>query len=95
MNKQIKVILYSTGNYIQYSVTNHNGKEYEKEYVYIYIHTHSYINDNPLLYSCLGNPKDRGAWQAIAHGVTKELDMTLWLNNKVCVCACVCVCVCV
>ena len=28
-----KVILYSTRNYIQHSVTNHNGKEYEKEYV--------------------------------------------------------------
>ena len=24
-----KVQLYSTGNYIQYPVTNHNGKEYE------------------------------------------------------------------
>ena len=35
MNKQIKVILYSTGNYIQYSMTNHNGKEYEKEYICI------------------------------------------------------------
>ena len=32
-----KVVLYSTGNYIQYSVTNHNGKEYEKEYTYICI----------------------------------------------------------
>ena len=27
-----KVLLYSTGNYIQYPVTNHSGKEYEKEY---------------------------------------------------------------
>ena len=26
-----KVLLYSTGNYIQYPVINHNGKEYEKE----------------------------------------------------------------
>ena len=26
-----KVLLHSTGNYIQYSVINHNGKEYEKE----------------------------------------------------------------
>ena len=26
-----KVLLCSTGNYIQYSVINHNGKEYEKE----------------------------------------------------------------
>ena len=31
-----KVLLYSTGNYIQYFVTNYNGKEYEKEYVYMY-----------------------------------------------------------
>ena len=30
-----KVLLYSTGNYIQYPVINHNGKEYEKEYVYV------------------------------------------------------------
>ena len=25
-----KVLLYSTGNYIQYPVINHKGKEYEK-----------------------------------------------------------------
>ena len=31
-----KVLLYSTGNYIQYPVVNHNGKEYEKEYIYVY-----------------------------------------------------------
>ena len=30
-----KVLLYSAGNYIQYPVTNHNGKEYEKEHIYI------------------------------------------------------------
>ena len=29
-------------------------------------------NDNPLQYSCLGNPMDRGAWRAIVHGVTKS-----------------------
>ena len=33
-------------------------------------------NGNPLQYSCLGNPMDRGAWWAIVHGVAKELDMT-------------------
>ena len=33
-------------------------------------------NGNLLQYSCLGNPKDRGVWQATAHGVTKEMDMT-------------------
>ena len=33
-------------------------------------------NGHPLQYSCLGNPMDRGAWRTIAHGVTKESDMT-------------------
>ena len=27
---------------------------------------------NPLQYSCLENPMDRGAWQATAHRVTKS-----------------------
>ena len=27
---------------------------------------------NPLLYSCLEKPMDRGAWQAIVHKVTKS-----------------------
>jgi len=29
-------------------------------------------NDNPLQYSCPGNPMDRGAWWAIVHGVAKS-----------------------
>ena len=28
--------------------------------------------ENPLQYSCLGNPMDRGAWQATVHEVTKS-----------------------
>ena len=32
-------------------------------------------NGNPLQYSCLEKPMDRGAYRAIVHGVT-ELDMT-------------------
>ena len=31
---------------------------------------------NPLQYSCLENPMDRGAWWATVHGVTTESDMT-------------------
>ena len=32
---------------------------------------------NPLQYSCLENPMDRGAWQATVHRVSvSELDMT-------------------
>ena len=30
-------------------------------------------NGNPLQYSCLGNPVDRGAWQAIVHGAAKRV----------------------
>ena len=29
-------------------------------------------NGSPLQYSCLENPMDRGAWQAIVHGVAKS-----------------------
>ena len=39
-------------------------------------------NGNPLQYSCLGNPMDRGTWQATIQGVMKVLDMTQQLNNK-------------
>ena len=33
-------------------------------------------NSNPLHYSCLENPTDKGAWQGTVHGVAKESDMT-------------------
>ena len=29
-------------------------------------------NGNPLQYSCLENPMDRGAWQATVHRITKS-----------------------
>ena len=29
-------------------------------------------NGNPLQYSCLENPVDRGAWWAVVHGVAKS-----------------------
>ena len=32
--KQNKVLLYNTGNYIQYPVINHNGKESKNIYIY-------------------------------------------------------------
>ena len=32
-------------------------------------------NGNPLQYSCMENPMDRGAWRATVHGVS-ESDMT-------------------
>ena len=39
-------------------------------------------NGNPFQYSCLGNPRDRGAWPATVHAVTKESDTTEGLNNN-------------
>jgi len=33
-------------------------------------------NGNPLQYSCLKNPMDRGGWWAIDHGVAKVSDTT-------------------
>ena len=54
----------------------------EKYHIYIYIYLSIYLsthikgNDNPLQYSCLENPMDRGAWWAkrVGHDlVTKSL----------------------
>ena len=33
-------------------------------------------NGNPLWYSCLDNPMDRGMWQSTVHGVTKRPNLT-------------------
>ena len=53
-------------------------------------------NGNPLQYSCLGNPMDRGAWPTTVHGVTKRSDLvTKQQQTTVCpsrrpihICAC-------
>jgi len=34
-------------------------------------------NDNPLHYSCLENPMDRGAWLIVVHGVVKTERMRI------------------
>ena len=39
-------------------------------------------NGNPLQYSCLWNPMDRGDWWATVNGMVKQLDMTEQLNNN-------------
>ena len=35
-------------------------------------------NGNPLQYSCLGNPTDRGAWWATVHGVIQSRTQLKW-----------------
>ena len=49
-------------------------------------------NGNPFQYSCLGNPMDRGDWQATVHGVEKSRTQfsnstatKIMVNKKVCV----------
>ena len=37
---------------------------------------------NPLQYSCLDNPMDRGAWRAIVHGVAKSRTLRQLLTLK-------------
>ena len=41
-------------------------------------------NGNPLQYSCLGNPMDRGAWRARVHGVTKSQTGVKGLSAHTC-----------
>ena len=42
-------------------------------------------NGNPLQYSCLENPMDRGAWQATVHGVAKSRTrLSDFTSNKWC-----------
>ena len=38
-------------------------------------------NGNPLQFSCLENPMDRGAWQAMIHGVTESRTQLKWLST--------------
>ena len=38
-------------------------------------------NGNPLQYSCLESPMDKGTWGYTVHVVEKELDMTVVINT--------------
>ena len=39
-------------------------------------------NGNPLQYSCLGDPVDRGAWWAAVHGVAQSQTWLKWLSSS-------------
>jgi len=41
--------------------------------------SNGHVNGNPLQYSCLGNPTERGVWQVTVHGITKSRTQ---LNNS-------------
>ena len=62
-----KVLLYNTGNYIQYPVINCNGKEYEKECIYMYnwvtlLYTRNWYNIVNQLYVNLKKEKTVGKY---------------------------------
>ena len=61
----------------------------------IFLTSYGEGNGNPLQYSCLENPMDRGAWWATVHGVAKSrtrlsdfsslllhLLLTIWWNSR-------------
>ena len=39
---------------------------------------------NPVQYSCLENPMDRGGWRAIVHRVTNSQILLKWLSMQAC-----------
>ena len=53
------------------------------------LHFHSWTlscigegNGNPLQYSCLENPRDRGAWWAAVYGVAQSWTRLKWLSSS-------------
>ena len=45
---------------------------------------HSFPDGNPLQYSCLENPVDRGAWWAAVHRVAQSWTWLKWLSMQAC-----------
>ena len=41
-------------------------------------------NVNPLQYSCLENPRDRGAWWAAVYGVAQSWTQLKWISSSIC-----------
>ena len=39
-------------------------------------------NDNPLQYSCLENPRDRGAWWAAFYRITQSQTWLMWFSSS-------------
>ena len=54
-------------------------KHHLKNFYFLYWGGHG----NPLQYSCLENPMDRGAWQAAVHGVTRSTIGMKWLSTRI------------
>jgi len=60
------------------------------QFIHTYTHTNTYThpgegNDNPFQYSCLENPMDGEAWQAIEHSVAKSQTRLKQLSRHICI----------
>ena len=62
-------VLGSQGDRISVHYLGHEGKDSNSPHLHPF---RGIGNDNPLQYSCLENPMDRGAWWATVRGVTKS-----------------------
>ena len=84
MSKTV-LLMFSSKSFIMSRLSCRSSMHFEFTFVYgvrecsNFIHLHVAIqfspgegNGNPLQYSCLENPMDRGAWWDTVHGITKS-----------------------
>ena len=54
-------------------------------YLFYFLNISFWFNGNPLQYSCLENPVDRGAWWAAVHGVAQSWARLNRLSMHACI----------
>ena len=65
------IVGFPGGSVVKNPVTN-GGNVEDEDLIPGLVRSPGGENGNPLQYFCLGNPMDRGAWQATVHKVTKN-----------------------
>ena len=65
------IVGFPGGSVVKNPVTN-GGNVEDEDLIPGLVRSPGGENGNPLQYFCLGNPMDRGAWQATVHKVTKS-----------------------
>ena len=65
-----------------YLTTNQSEECPWADYILLSLSPSGEGNGNPLQYSCLENPVDRGAWWAAVHGVAQSGTQLKWLSSS-------------